>query len=135
MRISTKGRYALGAMLSLAKSVKPLSAIEIADSLKISKIYLEQVLASLKKAHLLKSNKGASGGYFLARTASEITTYDILLASETALFETTEKDNNDLSDILKNKVYSKIDRNLQELLSGITLEELVSGGEEAMFYI
>ena len=82
--ISTKGTYGLSAMyeLSLIKSEKPTQIKEISERAKIPQNYLEQLLVILRRAELVKSVRGAHGGYFLARNASDILVKDILIALE-----------------------------------------------------
>jgi Rrf2 family transcriptional regulator, cysteine metabolism repressor len=80
MQISTKSRYGLRAILELArqKSDKPLSTKEISIQQKITIPYLEQLFFKLKHKGFVRSVRGAQGGYFLAREASEITVGDII---------------------------------------------------------
>ena len=68
MKLSTKGRYGLRAMIDLAiySETEPVSIQSIADRQNISERYLEQLMAKLKKAELVISTRGASGGYRLA---------------------------------------------------------------------
>lgn len=84
MMISTKGRYALRLMIDVAEqgegSRVPLR--EVAERQSISIKYLEQLAGSLVKMGLLKSMRGARGGYVLTRPATEITAGDILRAAE-----------------------------------------------------
>ncbi len=79
MRITTKGRYALKALLYLAR--QPEGAIatvkQIADETSLSFEFLEQLLVKLKKAKLVQSIRGPGGGYTLARPAQEISIKDI----------------------------------------------------------
>ena len=72
MKLSTKGRYGLRAMIDLAvySEKEPVSIQSIADRQNISERYLEQLMASLKKEGLVKSIRGANGGYQLARRQS-----------------------------------------------------------------
>lgn len=76
MRLNTKTRYAVRAMLTLAlreQDSEPVSASDIAESEEISVKYLEGLLGSLRAAGLVRSVRGASGGYRLARSAADIT--------------------------------------------------------------
>lgn len=84
MKLSTKGRYGLRAMLDLAlnqdKEAVPLSAVSERQSISIS--YLEQLIAKLRKAGLVNSIRGAQGGYVLSRPTTEISVGEILRALE-----------------------------------------------------
>jgi len=82
MRLSTKGRYAVMAMVDLAQHANgnPVSLAEIAERQEISLSYLEQLFALLRRSGLIKSVRGPGGGYLLARGRSEIRIADIILA-------------------------------------------------------
>ena len=82
MRLSTKGRYAVMAMVDLAgRGVgKPVSLAEIAARQEISLSYLEQLFARLRRSGLVKSVRGPGGGYKLAHPANETRIADIILA-------------------------------------------------------
>ena len=87
MKISTKGRYGLRALIDLAQysEIEPVSISSIAARQAISEGYLEQLMSMLKKAGLIKSIRGAGGGYVLARDMSEISVGDVLRALEGSL--------------------------------------------------
>ena len=82
MRLSTKGRYAVMAMVDLAQHAdsNPVSLAEIAERQEISLSYLEQLFASLRKSGLVKSVRGPGGGYLLVRGRSDTRIADIILA-------------------------------------------------------
>jgi Rrf2 family transcriptional regulator, iron-sulfur cluster assembly transcription factor len=82
MRLSTKGRYAVMAMVDLAQhgTGEPISLAEIAERQEISLSYLEQLFAMLRKGGLVKSVRGPGGGYLLAHDRSETRVADIILA-------------------------------------------------------
>ena len=82
MRLSTKGRYAVMAMVDLAQHVgsEPISLAEIAERQEISLSYLEQLFAMLRKGGLVKSVRGPGGGYLLAHDRGETRIADIILA-------------------------------------------------------
>ena len=84
MKLSTKGKYGLRAMIDLARysEKEPVSIGSVAARQGISERYLEQLVALLKKAGLVKSIRGASGGYVLEKKPSEISVGDILRALE-----------------------------------------------------
>ena len=140
MRISTKGRYGLATMIMLAKKGGNHTAIDVSNYLGISKIYLEQVFSLLKKSELIKSVKGSLGGYSLAKAASDITAYDILKATELALFEQTQhstatKQATDIETTLITHIWQPIDLSIQKLLTSTTLEDLSRNSDDNMFYI
>ena len=84
MKLTTKGRYAVTAMMDLALHAKldRIALTDIAERQKISLAYLEQLFGNLRKAGLVVSVRGAKGGYMLARPDSEISLADILVAAD-----------------------------------------------------
>lgn len=84
MRLSTKGRYGVLAMVELALQFGegPVSIKEIAEKQNFSDSYMEQLFSTLKNAGLVKSMRGARGGYVLARDPSDITVGEIIRALE-----------------------------------------------------
>ena len=81
MKISTKGRYGLKAVVDIAhhtQDQKCVSLKSVAERQGISENYLEQIIAPLKKARLLNSIRGAHGGYYLARQPEELTAGEVL---------------------------------------------------------
>lgn len=148
MRLSVKARYGLGAMLYLAQyyaAKENITVQKMSDSLGISKIYLEQVFSLLKHAELVTATKGAQGGYRLIRPPQEITTYDVLYAIESSLFEKTESTFSEsyaeIEETLQTNVFTKLDEKVKETLEGITLAELsnkvkeLQSDEGYMYYI
>ncbi|WP_404420967.1 Rrf2 family transcriptional regulator [Thalassospira australica] len=82
MKLSTKGRYAVMAMVDLADSSRdrPVALADIADRQEISLSYLEQLFGKLRKGGLVRSVRGPGGGYLLARTAEDTRIADVILA-------------------------------------------------------
>jgi Rrf2 family iron-sulfur cluster assembly transcriptional regulator len=82
VKLSTKGRYAVMAMVDLAmfSDNKPISLADIADRQEISLSYLEQLFAKLRRGGLVRSVRGPGGGYLLAREDTETRISDIILA-------------------------------------------------------
>lgn len=80
MKLSTKGRYGVKAMVDLAVNCKetPVSIKSISKRQNISEYYLEQLFSSLRKAKLIRSIRGAQGGYVLNKLPEEITVADIM---------------------------------------------------------
>lgn len=87
MKISTKGRYALRLMLDLALNGQgqPAALRDVAGRQDISEKYLEQLVAPMTRAGLLKSVRGASGGYLLTRSPADYTVGEILRTQEGSL--------------------------------------------------
>jgi Rrf2 family protein len=87
MKLSTRVRYGVRAMIELAKQPtdKPVPLRELAAHQNISPKYLEQMAASLKIAGLIESVRGADGGYRLARPAKDITIWDIYIVLDVAV--------------------------------------------------
>ena len=84
MKLTTKGRYAVTAMMDLALHAKldPVALADIAERQDLSLAYLEKLFGSLRKAGLISSVRGAKGGYMLARADKEISLADILVAAD-----------------------------------------------------
>ena len=82
MKLSTKGRYAVMAMVDLARhgAGHPVSLADIAERQEISLSYLEQLFARLRKNELVRSVRGPGGGYLLGRGTDEVKISDIILA-------------------------------------------------------
>ena len=87
MKISTKGRYALRLMLDLAMNGKEnfVPIRSVSERQEISEKYLEQIITALSRAKLVKSARGAQGGYKLVKAPEEYTTGEILRAVEGSL--------------------------------------------------
>ncbi len=130
MKISTRGRYALAAMTCLALrqegGVETLAALS--QRLGLSKLYLEQVFSLLRRAELVQSVKGAQGGYRLARDADAVSVLDVLLATESALFEKTEatapQSDPGLERALNERVFEPLDGAVRAALAAVSLRAL-----------
>ncbi len=139
MKLSTKGRYGLRAMIDLAlhSETEPVSASSIAARQKISEGYLEQLIAKLKKSGLIISIRGAGGGYVLSRPMEEISAGDILRALEGNLdpvecpgFSGTDACEG--SDVCVAKyVWKKINDSINRTVDEIKLKDLVEESREA----
>jgi Rrf2 family protein len=137
MRISAKGRYALAAMIHIARNTTRghcVTVISIAENLGISKIFLEQVFAMLKKGGLVKSVKGAQGGYQLTRQPQLITAYDILAEAEASLFEETAASvpdkAPDIDSAIAAAVFGRLDLAIKKTLQQVTLADLAIAAEK-----
>ncbi len=82
MKLSTKGRYAVMAMVDIAAHTegKPIALADVAERQEISLSYLEQLFAKLRRGNQVKSVRGPGGGYLLAQAADETRISDIILA-------------------------------------------------------
>ncbi|MEC9489097.1 MAG: Rrf2 family transcriptional regulator [Halanaerobium sp.] len=132
MKLSTRGRYGLLAMIDLAVAYGegPMPLREIAENRGLSENYLEQLIAVLKKEKLVKSVRGAYGGYLLSRTPEEITVEDIITALEGPLapVECVAEDEPEhcikQSECVTRFIWAKLRDSMKEVLSSITLEDL-----------
>lgn len=92
MKLGTKGRYAVMAVVDLAilqqEEERPIPLSEIAERQEVSLSYLEQIFLKLRHHHILKSARGALGGYLLAKSPSEIAIADVVLAVDEPLHVT-----------------------------------------------
>lgn len=138
MMISTKGRYALRIMVDLAQhdGEEPVSVRAIAQRQDISGKYMEQIISVLTRAGLLRSVRGAQGGYHLAYAPGEITVGMILRATEGDLAPAEcvldgahhcDRRGACPSRTVFSKVYSAIN----EVIDGVTLLELMPEGNPA----
>lgn len=130
MKISTKGRYGLRALVDLAVNMqeKPVTLAEVARRQKISQNYLEQVFGILRKAGVLKSVKGSGGGYLLARDAKDITVKDVLdvLEGPFSIIDLKERESSDpICQAISQLVWEEINANVNQLLEETTVEDLV----------
>ncbi|RHW40597.1 Rrf2 family transcriptional regulator [Neobacillus notoginsengisoli] len=139
MRISTKGRYGLTIMIELAKNhgEGPMSLKAIAQANDLSEHYLEQLVAPLRNAGLVKSIRGAYGGYLLGREPGEITAGDIIRVLEGPI---TPVEGIEDEEPAKRELWIRIRDAIKEVLDSTTLEDLANhSGDESqdsyMFYI
>lgn len=130
MKVSTRGRYGLRAMIELAKNENSgaLPLRVISENQKISEQYLEQLFVNLRNSGLVKSVRGANGGYLLNRPADEITAEEILISLEGPLniVECIADDN--LCEFSKecatHELWIELRERIENVLTNITLEDL-----------
>lgn len=147
MRISTKGRYGLRAVLDLAlrSDGSQVPLLNIAQRQDISTNYLEQVISLLRKAGIVNSVKGAQGGYILAEKPDKITIGRILRALEGDLKVVEDEPALDNSEkgktqaCIRERVWDKMNAGIDKVVDSITLQDLMdeyrSYNEAPMFYI
>lgn len=138
MKISTKGRYGLTIMIELAKQYGkgPVSLKSIAQSYELSEHYLEQLISPLRNAGLVKSIRGAYGGYLLGEEPAAITAGDIISVLEGPINPVEVLDEEEPA---KRDLWIRIRDAVREVLDNTTLEDLANydeGDQNAyMFYI
>ncbi len=132
MRFSTRSSYGLRAIIHLAKNYKkgPYSLNKIAKKEKISQAYLERLFSRLKKAGLITSSKGTSGGYKLAKSPSRIIIFDVIeaLEGEISVFHCIGKEGEIFCGqkcCPSVKVYQKVQKAIACSLKSITLKDLI----------
>lgn len=149
MRLSTKGRYGVRAMFDLALHYGEgaIALKSVAQREHISEKYLEHLFASLKKAGLIHSVRGAQGGYRLARAPEEITLGDIIRVLEGPVAPTecvidgkgSEKCDR-TSECVMRVIWCRVRDDINAILDGVTLAQVVEeqrkmSGQGYMFYI
>jgi len=130
MRLTTKGRYAVTAMLDLAfhSEKKPVTLTEIATRQTISLSYLEQLFSRLRKAGMVKGVRGPGGGYKLSRVATEINIADIITAVDEQIDSTNCEGRGDCQDgqpCLTHDLWMGLSDQIRNYLKGISLGELL----------
>ena len=135
MKLSTKGRYGARAALDLA--IKYGSGLvmvrEIAESQDISMRYLEHILNALRAAGIVKSTRGAKGGYELARSPSEITLGEIIRALEGPMDIVPCIGNNDcgrMSKCVMCEIWNEVKIAIDGVLDSITLSDMMKRNDE-----
>ncbi|MFU0823984.1 RrF2 family transcriptional regulator [Clostridium sp.] len=129
MKLSTKGRYGVKAMVDLAIRYggNPVSIKSIAERQNLSEFYLEQLFAPLRRAKLIKSIRGAQGGYILSRPPKDITVADIINVLEgpieiSSCLDKAECDNMDICPT--RLLWEKIRKSIDDVTSSITLQDM-----------
>ena len=144
MRLTTKGRFAVTAMIDLAMNNRedPVTLSEISERQKISLSYLEQLFGKLRRQELVSSVRGPGGGYNLAKPANQVSVADIITAVDEPIDETQcgGKENcKDDQKCITHDLWTDLNRHIFDYLRGVTLGELVdkqlskaNGGEAAV---
>jgi Rrf2 family transcriptional regulator, iron-sulfur cluster assembly transcription factor len=130
MRLTTKGRYAVTAMMDLAlhESRGPVTLTDIAANQSISLSYLEQLFARLRRNGLVRGLRGPGGGYRLGRAAGEITIAQIIHAVDEKVDATRCEGRENCRDgerCITHDLWDELSRRMQSFLDGITLADVV----------
>lgn len=135
MKLSTKGRYGVKAMVELAihYGAEPISIKTISVSQGISEYYLEQLFSPLRKANLIKSIRGAQGGYVLNKEPKDITIADIInvLEGPIEISGCVEGEVCDNEDGCATKLlWERIKNSIDEVMDSTTLQDIVDDNEK-----
>ena len=133
MKLTTKGRYAVMAMADIAlyKAKGPISLTDISLRQNISLPYLEQIFIKLKDNNLVKSTRGAKGGYVLEKPASEINISNIISAvDEEIKMLNCKKDskkgcNNKSTKCITHNLWDQLDQHINNFFEKVKLQDLV----------
>ena len=134
MRLTTKGRFAVTAMIDLAMRQEqgPVTLAGISQRQSISLSYLEQLFGKLRRFNLVDSTRGPGGGYTLSRAGEEITVADIIVAVDEPLDATQcggkgncHSDDNHRGQCMTHDLWSNLNKKMVEYLESVTLKDLV----------
>jgi Rrf2 family transcriptional regulator, iron-sulfur cluster assembly transcription factor len=143
MILTTKGRYAVMAMIEIAdeKTNRPVSLSVIAERQDISLSYLEQLFTKLKKAGIVKSIKGPGGGYILGKSSKEINVAEIIKATGETIKMT--RCNNKKDGCISTKktrckthhLWHGLEKNIYNYLSAISLQDICNDNIEIFSFL
>ena len=133
MKLTTKGRYAVMAMADLASNIndEPISLSEISARQNISVAYLEQIFIKLKNKKLVKSARGASGGYLLEKSPSEIKLSNIISAvdEEVKMLNCKKQSKkgctNKSTKCITHNLWDQLDQHINSFFEKVKLQDLV----------
>jgi Rrf2 family cysteine metabolism transcriptional repressor len=141
MKISTRGRYGVRLLLDLAKhgSEPHVSLAEIAERQYISARYLEQVAVILRRAGYIRSVKGASGGYTLARDPSGIIIGDVLRVLEGDMLLVDDlrpgEAETKIQRCIRQTVYNRLNQRVSAVVDRLTLSSMLDSGKDKGSYM
>jgi Rrf2 family iron-sulfur cluster assembly transcriptional regulator len=130
MNLTTKGRFAVTAMLDLAmqRSSDPVTLAEISQRQKISLSYLEQLFGKMRRRALVNSVRGPGGGYRLAKDMGRVSVADIVVAVDEPIDSTRcdGKENcHDDKKCITHDLWAKLNQHIFDYLDAVTLKQLV----------
>lgn len=129
MKLTTKGRYAVVAMVDIASrgAGRPISLAEIAERQGISLAYLEQLFCKLRRSGLVASVRGPGGGYRLGREAAAIPIADIVLAVDDRLCADEEDGEAEAGPCAIRALWRALAAHVQSFLRSVSLADVVAG--------
>jgi len=130
MRLTTKGRFAVTAMIDLAlrQHNGPVTLAGISQRQKISLSYLEQLFGKLRRHELVESTRGPGGGYSLARSTREVSVSDIIFAVDEPLDATQcagKQDCQDDGPCMTHELWATLNKRMIDYLDSVSLQDLV----------
>jgi len=131
MRLTTKGRFAVTAMIDLAlrQNNGPVTLAAISQRQQISLSYLEQLFGKLRRHQLVESTRGPGGGYTLGRKATEISVADIILSVDEPIDAThcAGKENclGESGKCMTHELWSSLNQRMIDFLNSVNLQKLV----------
>lgn len=130
MRLTTKGRFAVTAMIDLAQRQHkgPVTLAGISDRQKISLSYLEQLFGKLRRHKIVASVRGPGGGYTLAQPAAEVTVADIIKAVDEPLDATQcggRENCQDEQRCMTHDLWTNLNKRMYDYLASVSLHDLV----------
>ena len=145
MKISTKGRYGLKALINLAMNDKQenITIKTLCENLNISERYLEQIFSSLRKEGIVVGRKGSQGGYYISKDITTLTVGEILRVLEGELEVVDNSKNKDeideLDTFINENLWNLLNKKINNFFDSITLEDLVNQYNESksniLYYI
>ena len=137
MNISSRCEYGCRAVVELALHLPceaPLPAVTIAQRRNIPEKYLVHILLQLKRAGIVRSVRGAQGGYILARSPEEVTLYDIVGAIDGPVLDPLPLNDSSSADLAPS--WRRVAECVQQALAGVTIQHIIEHASKgAMYYI
>jgi len=140
MRLTTKGRFAVTAMIDLALNQRdnPITLAEISERQSISLSYLEQLFGKLRRHHLVESVRGPGGGYHLGRAADKVTVADIIIAVDEPIDATQcggkqnclSLERPGAAQCMTHELWATLNAKMVDFLDSVSLQDLVNQQNE-----
>ena len=138
MKLTNRGRYAVMAMADLASNAEdgPISLAEISIRQNISLAYLEQIFSKLKNNKLVRSSRGANGGYILEKPASEIKLSNIIYAVDEEVKTLNCKKNskkgcnNKTTKCITHNLWDQLDQHINGFFENVKLQDLTKSNQK-----